>query len=251
MLIFKHFEQVFQLLEQHEELRLCEEGQAKFNKELKYYSDHIYRFIRFNASEGENIYSMPNEHSLSSPNFTYLQETQLADLDIDKYYLIDSYLNELSNTINEIKSETGYGGQNCSRDTKWTFGSSLLSVSFLKYFNNFKIIFNFFYSKIYSHHHVLGGLWFYKSNHLGRPACLHLLFPHRNTVFLAHPHQFERQFRRHFLVFVWQIERAQSDHQMYEGEAAATKACQTKFKSPPVHVNLQVELESGRLDKSK
>ncbi len=120
---------MFQILEQHEEMRLCEEGEGKFKREVRYYRDHIMRFIIYNVSDTENIYT----NSYQSKNYStirpdsyhsYSQENN----ETDQYYAVTMYLNEFKEKIISIRSDTGFEGQNCKLETKWKFSSALLYI---------------------------------------------------------------------------------------------------------------------------
>jgi hypothetical protein len=120
----------FQILEQHEELRLCEEGMGKYNTELRAYANLIMRYVQFNLSEPNIIDAtfkneLRNNETLASGS-SFMSK---AGFVYDKIFTenhVDTYLIEFKDKIFEISSDTGYRGQNCLKKSKWKFSSSLL-----------------------------------------------------------------------------------------------------------------------------
>ncbi|RNA27512.1 T family of potassium channels 18-like [Brachionus plicatilis] len=134
---------MFQILEQHEELRRCEEGRGKFDKELKHYRDLIINYVTYNISSDELNYftnfSRSPTNSINSnpiqinykfgkysqinriPNTTYLDKELIEPL-----IEINKWLEEFRKKIFEIEANTNFHGQDCSKDTKWSFYASLL-----------------------------------------------------------------------------------------------------------------------------
>jgi hypothetical protein len=102
------------------------------------------RFIIYNASDTENTYTndysnnilITNQTQNHYLNYSFIQENSfnvssgMNIFQVNKFYAIDVYLKELNEKIFEIKSETGFYGQNCSRDSKWKYSSALLFVYF-------------------------------------------------------------------------------------------------------------------------
>lgn len=134
---------MFQLLEQHEELRLCEEGKAKFEKDTHKFRETIMYYIIYNTTgdESTRLTSSSLSNSVNLTNQTILtttttNPTTLATpvLDLEspqdtvdnKYGRINQILVDYRNLVLDIESTYRYSGQNCTEDSKWNFYSSLL-----------------------------------------------------------------------------------------------------------------------------
>jgi hypothetical protein len=89
---------MFQILEQHEELRMCEEGRNKYNKELKHYRDTIQFYILYNVTS--------SDFTSSSNNMS--QNSTLSNYDdiysFNNFYSNNSNLTLYNNNYNRSSS---------------------------------------------------------------------------------------------------------------------------------------------------
>ncbi len=120
----------FQMLEQHEELRKCEEGMGKYKTELREYANLIMRYVQFNLTDQGAIDSsfenqFGNNETLNGGTSFMSKAGFVFDEVVTENY-VDTYLNEFKNKLLEISSDTGFRGQNCLEKSKWKFSSSLL-----------------------------------------------------------------------------------------------------------------------------
>lgn len=117
------------------------EGRGKFEKELKHYRELIINFVSYNISNEDLNYftnfSRSSIHSLNSDSFqkNHSKETNYYITNkkkkkdkelIEPFKEINKWLEEFRRKILEIESATSFFGQDCIKDSKWGFYSSLL-----------------------------------------------------------------------------------------------------------------------------
>lgn len=136
----------FQILEQHEELRLCEEGMGKHNKELRSLADRIMRYIQFNLTENlhdklmfsemvpvQNMNQVGNNRSITETIFEEISSSYIHRESLFRQHVINEnhvniYLHEFRDHIFKIEDSNGFSGRNCKKNSKWKFTSALLFV---------------------------------------------------------------------------------------------------------------------------
>lgn len=120
---------VFQILEQHEEIRLCEEGRVKFDVELKRFRENFINYVTYNISDEEYqkaAYYSNSSMYLYNPDLSYSSSNSSNEYDEDKFIIFDRLLNDFKQIVLDIESQTRYVGQDCIEDSRWTFYSALL-----------------------------------------------------------------------------------------------------------------------------
>ena len=140
---------MFQLLEQHEELRMCEEGKAKYDKELKHLRDTVLFYIMYNSSVSSSYStsiasnfatsslltttatsartSFLSANNNNSHLYSNATTTALATaINQEDFSRIDQMLVDFRTFIIQIESSTRFYGQDCAEASKWNFYSSLL-----------------------------------------------------------------------------------------------------------------------------
>lgn len=127
---------VFQILEQHEEIRLCEEGKVKFDIELKHFRENFINYVTYNITDEEYqkaVYVSNSSMYFFNPKFSYPKSHSLSsnlteddEYEEDKFLTIDQFLNDFKQIVLDIQKETHYSGQDCIEDSRWTFYSALL-----------------------------------------------------------------------------------------------------------------------------
>jgi hypothetical protein len=111
---------MFRLLEQHEELRRCEEGKGKLMKETNDLKDGLFRYVLYNVTSIE----FSSGGSINDGgNSTLNKNNSLVD---GPEEIIDNMLREFRNSVLFIEEKYKYNGQNCVEDSKWKFFSALL-----------------------------------------------------------------------------------------------------------------------------
>ena len=117
---------VFQLLEQHEELRLCEEGRGKYMKELFDLKDNLFRYVLYNVTSVE-MGSSNNRLNFDEEerNLTLKSSFNVNENESPEKY-IDNMLKNFRTVILDIESKYKYFGKDCVENSKWKFFSSLL-----------------------------------------------------------------------------------------------------------------------------
>ncbi|CAF0736123.1 unnamed protein product [Brachionus calyciflorus] len=139
---------MFQILERHEELRRCEEGKAKFNKDLKIYRNTIVNYVLYNTSDEKPIkttnisgrlqrlsyttdkqdiakFTSSNNYDLKNSSSKVKKEAYNYS-HLHDFMRINELLEEFRKEIIEIEHNTRYYGQDCNRETRWNFYYSLL-----------------------------------------------------------------------------------------------------------------------------
>ena len=107
---------MFQLLEQHEELRLCEEGKNKYMKELYDLKEDLFRYVLYNVTSIE-ISGLDDAQSLNNQSSEFLGNPEAV---------IDEKLRDFRNLIFFVENKYKYVGLNCTENSKWKFFSALL-----------------------------------------------------------------------------------------------------------------------------
>jgi hypothetical protein len=117
---------MFQLLEQHEELRMCEEGRGKYMKELFDLKDNLFRYVLYNVTSVEmgssntRLNFDEEERNITLKSSNYVNEKESPE----EY--IDNMLRNFRTAILEIEYKYKYFGKDCVENSKWKFFSSLL-----------------------------------------------------------------------------------------------------------------------------
>lgn len=96
---------LFQLLEQHEEAKMCQEGKGQESTNIVNLKSKLLTYIQFNISTNPLDNSKDNE-TVANAN-------------------IESWLQEFRDQVNDVRDSYRYIGQNCS-ETRWNFAGSLL-----------------------------------------------------------------------------------------------------------------------------
>lgn len=117
---------MFQLLEQHEELRMCEEGRGKYMKELFDLKEGLFRYVLYNVTSVEMSSSSnrlnfdEEEKNLTSTSLNFTSENQMPEV------VIDQMLRDFRDVVLSIEAKYKYFGRDCVENSKWKFFSSLL-----------------------------------------------------------------------------------------------------------------------------
>lgn len=96
---------LFQLLEQHEEAKTCQEGKGQEETNIVNLRSQLLTYIQFNISTNPNDPSKDNETVANTK--------------------IDQWLEDFRTAVNDNRDTYKYTGQDCS-SSKWSFGNSLL-----------------------------------------------------------------------------------------------------------------------------
>ncbi|CAF0790763.1 unnamed protein product [Brachionus calyciflorus] len=109
---------LFKILEQHEEIQNCQKGEGEWNKVRIEYRTRLFNYIYFNTTSNP---------WLPVDNATIAAGLYTAKDGPDKYDpLIKNWLVELRNKTLNITSEYKYKGQDCEKQSAWTYLSALL-----------------------------------------------------------------------------------------------------------------------------
>jgi len=126
---------MFRLLEQHEELRLCEAGKGKLMKTVQELKDDIVSYVLYNVTNidlntGEKKPELKKNISMADAFDNYYIRTETENGiyigKLNESNIIDLMLKDYRNEIHNIDSKFKYRGQDCVEDTRWTFSSALL-----------------------------------------------------------------------------------------------------------------------------
>jgi hypothetical protein len=107
---------VFQLLEQHEELRRCEEGKGKFIKETQKVQQDLFRYILYNISR--------NDLGLNKNNLIMhfdTNQTELSKTFSNVSENIATMLVEFRDFAIQIKNQYRYMGKDCIESSNWKY----------------------------------------------------------------------------------------------------------------------------------
>jgi hypothetical protein len=116
---------LFKLLEQHEELRLCEEGKGKFTKELQNLHERLVHYIIYNATDNSlDLINNIDSHSLYPKNasnyVSYIGFKNESSSD-DTARVISRMLLQFRDFSLYIKSDYNYVGRECEENSKWKY----------------------------------------------------------------------------------------------------------------------------------
>lgn len=109
---------LFKILEQHTEIQNCQSGEGEWNKLRIQYRSKIFNYIHFNTT--------PNPW-LPVDNAT-IEAGLFVEKDGPPVYqpLLTNWVVDFRKKIFNISREYGYAGQDCEKQSSWTFFSSLL-----------------------------------------------------------------------------------------------------------------------------
>lgn len=96
---------LFQLLEQHEEAKMCQEGKGEEATNIVNLKSKLLTYIQFNISTNSLDTSKDNETVANAK--------------------IEAWLQDFRDTVNDVRDSYKYTGQDCS-STRWDFAGSLL-----------------------------------------------------------------------------------------------------------------------------
>jgi hypothetical protein len=103
---------IFQLLEKHEELKLCEEGKGKFEQKLENLNEHLFNYVLYNVSD--IYFDLISNTRVNSP--ASASDTSRA---------IGRMLVEFRDFSLHIKSSYRYTGQDCMQNSNWNYIKAL------------------------------------------------------------------------------------------------------------------------------